>query len=163
MSNTDISALKKYAEELEKLANDHKIVDEFLKYCVRQMALRTLTRAVKLTPSKTGYLRRGWILEAKAKEPDAKEIKKFISDIRVERNGQEYSITLINNVEYAVYVNYGHKQKIGRYVPAIGKRLKEGWVTGKFFLERTEEWIKENKTRIIREEYEKFLRKHFER
>ena len=32
------------------------------------------------------------------------------------------------NVEYARFVEYGHKQEIGRFVPAIGKRLVEPWV-----------------------------------
>ena len=29
-------------------------------------------------------------------------------------------------MEYASYVEYGHRQEPGRYVPALGKRLKNG-------------------------------------
>lgn len=32
------------------------------------------------------------------------------------------------NVKYAPYVEFGHHQTPGRYVPAIGKRLKASWV-----------------------------------
>ena len=38
------------------------------------------------------------------------------------------------NVEYAPYVEFGHKQQKGRYVPAIGKRLVAGEVPAKPFL-----------------------------
>ncbi len=32
------------------------------------------------------------------------------------------------NVNYASFVEYGHKQTPGRYIPAIGKRLINPWV-----------------------------------
>ena len=35
-------------------------------------------------------------------------------------------------MEYASYVELGHKQQVGRYVSAIGKRLKQPWVRGYF-------------------------------
>lgn len=38
------------------------------------------------------------------------------------------------NVEYAAAVELGHHQEPGRYVPAIGKRLKKSFVPGKPFL-----------------------------
>jgi hypothetical protein len=31
-------------------------------------------------------------------------------------------------------VEYGHRQRPGRYVPALGKRLKASWVKGRFML-----------------------------
>lgn len=38
------------------------------------------------------------------------------------------------NVEYAPYVELGHHQEPGRYVPKIKKRLKKDWVPPKPFL-----------------------------
>ena len=38
------------------------------------------------------------------------------------------------NVYYAPYVELGHKQQPGRFVPKIKKRLKRSWVPGKPFL-----------------------------
>lgn len=38
------------------------------------------------------------------------------------------------NVEYAPFVELGHHQTPGRYVPAIGKRLKKSYVNPKPFL-----------------------------
>ena len=37
-------------------------------------------------------------------------------------------------VEYAPYVEFGHHQQVGRYVPEIGKRLVREFVPGKPFL-----------------------------
>ena len=36
--------------------------------------------------------------------------------------------------EYAPHVEYGHRQTPGRFVPAIGKRLKASYVPGQHFL-----------------------------
>lgn len=36
----------------------------------------------------------------------------------------EYRIYIGTNVEYAPYVEMGHKQQVGRFVPKLGKRLK---------------------------------------
>ena len=38
------------------------------------------------------------------------------------------------NVEYAPFVEFGHHQEPGRFVPAIGKRLVASYVPGKPFL-----------------------------
>lgn len=38
------------------------------------------------------------------------------------------------NIKYAPAVELGHHQEPGRYVPAIGKRLKRSFVPGKPFL-----------------------------
>ena len=46
----------------------------------------------------------------------------------------EKAVYIGTNVEYAPYVEYGHKQEVGRYVPAIGKRLKNPHVPAKPFL-----------------------------
>lgn len=46
------------------------------------------------------------------------------------------SIDVYNNTEYAAHVEWGHRQKPGRFVPAIGKRLKKGYVPGKKMLHR---------------------------
>jgi hypothetical protein len=52
----------------------------------------------------------------------------------IEQRGNEYVVTIINPTEYASYVEYGHRQRPGRYVPALGKRLKASWVKGRFML-----------------------------
>ena len=87
----------------------------------REIAARLLANVIKLTPvglgtfddngkrvKQGGTLRRGWSVE---KIKDGK-------------------YRVFNSVPYALYVEEGHKQTPGRYVPAIGRRLKEAWVPG---------------------------------
>ena len=60
----------------------------------------------------------------------------------IEKHGDQYTVTIINNLEYASYVEYGHRQTPGRYVPALGKTLKASWVPGKFMLTISEQQVK---------------------
>ena len=48
--------------------------------------------------------------------------------------GSEQKVIGGTLVNYAPYVELGHHQQVGRYVPAIGKRLVRPWVPGKPFL-----------------------------
>lgn len=59
----------------------------------------------------------------------------------IEKVGDTYTITVINPTEYASYVEYGHRQTPGRYVPALGKRLKVNWVKGRFMLTISEQEV----------------------
>ena len=70
------------------------------------------------TPVKTGDLRRSWQL-----------IGPIFS-------GADITIELRNSKNYASFVENGHRQAPGRYVPAIGKRLKVSWVPGQHFLQK---------------------------
>lgn len=55
-------------------------------------------------------------------------------------------------VEYAPYVEFGHHQQPGRYVPAIGKRLVKDYVEGKPYLTPSlEDHIDEYKNVILNE------------
>lgn len=45
-------------------------------------------------------------------------------------------VEVYNNSEYAMHVEYGHRQTPGRYVPAIGARLKNDFVKGEKMLHR---------------------------
>ena len=77
------------------------------------------------TPVKSGNLRKGW------------EVRKPIYA------GGGWNITFVNTREYARYVEYGHRQQPGKYVPAIGKRLKNAWVEGAFYNRKSAEQLQE--------------------
>ena len=61
-----------------------------------------------------------------------------------------YEVLLTNETEYAVYVNDGHRQKPGRFIPGYwegthfrydpnangGMVLRQPWVKGRFFVEK---------------------------
>lgn len=68
------------------------------------------------TPMNTGDLRRSWTLDPPNKA------------------GKAIEMELSNPLEYAEYIEYGHRQEVGRFVPAIGKRLKTPYVQGYYML-----------------------------
>ena len=49
-------------------------------------------------------------------------------------DGSQVTLLVGTNVYYAPFVELGHKQQPGRFVPKIKKRLKRSWVPGKPFL-----------------------------
>ena len=51
-----------------------------------------------------------------------------------EVNTHKKEVTIGTDVRYAPHVEDGHVQEVGRYVPAIGKRLKKDFVPAKPFL-----------------------------
>ena len=80
---------------------------------------------------KGGTLRRGWTVG------------------NVTKVGDTFKIEVINPVIYASYVEFGHRQKPGRYVPALGVKLKKSWVEGKFMLTISESDLEREAPAII--------------
>ena len=66
-----------------------------------------------------------------------------------------------NPVMYSSYVEYGHRQTPGRYVPAIGKRLKASWVEGKYMLKKSEQDLQSMQVGILERELEEFFKEYF--
>jgi hypothetical protein len=58
-------------------------------------------------------------------------------------------------------VEYGHRQEPGRFVPALGKRLKKSWVPGQFMMTITENEIKQNANKIVEAKFNKLLKEAF--
>lgn len=64
----------------------------------------------------------------------------------------KYTMAVGTDVEYAPYVELGHNQEPGRYVPAIKKRLVASHVNGKPYLRPAAENHLEELRNIIRTE-----------
>lgn len=75
--------------------------------------------------------------------------------------GNTYSIPVVNTASYASFVNDGHRQTPGRFVPAIGKRLVNNWVDGLFMAEKAENSVKRKSNRIVNRLVQKELEKVF--
>ena len=133
--NTD--ELKAFVEQLKKVATR-----DFIAELAKDVAARYLRRVVKNTPVDQGNLRRSW-------------------DVEVKEMSNGYEITVKNSAEYASYVEYGHRQTPGRYVPAIGKRLKKSWVDGVFFVTKSELEMEAQLPRIIENKMNKWLKEVF--
>lgn len=107
----DTITMDEFVRRLEELGLD---VDAFMDTEVKKLAAEAIKQVRNRTPWETGHLRRNIFVEI------------------VGGGTRNPGAHLYTNVFYAPYVEYGHRQKPGRYVPAIGKRLKKSWVTGKF-------------------------------
>lgn len=81
---------------------------------------------------------------------------------QVFKNGNMYSVEVINSTFYASYVEYGHRQTPGRFVPVLGKKLKRAWVPGRFMLTISENEIKENMDAILEKKLDNILKKVFD-
>lgn len=112
------------------------------------------------TVTQGGTLRRGWTskTEAEAQKGTVGSAEGYAMTLDVNKVGALYQIEVINPVNYASYVEYGHRQTPGRYVPAIGKRLKASWVEGRFFLTVSEEALKTAAPALLEKELETILK-----
>lgn len=67
----------------------------------------------------------------------------------VKKQGGTYSVKVFNSASYASYVNDGHRQRPGRFVPAIGKRLVRPWVPGQHMAELAEQKTRRSSKRLL--------------
>lgn len=113
-----------------------------------------------------GTLRRGWTAdteqEAAAGKGNGQEAGAFAQGLRVERVGNAYQITVRNPVSYASYVEYGHRQTPGRFVPQIGKRLRKAWTPGQFMLTLSIAELKNEAPQVLEKKLAQFIRRNFD-
>lgn len=138
----DFSGLKKLQERLNGLETEK---DLFMAKTAAGVAAIFLREVKKRTPvgkgtfEQTGMYKRG----QKKGQPKLKRISQGGVLRRgwyaghVERRGNVYITSVRNPVMYAPYVEYGHRQTPGRFVPAIGKQLKKSWVEGQFMMTKS--------------------------
>ena len=123
-----------------------------------------LRRVKSSTGKMGGTLRRGWTsrtheeAEKGSGTPDATMAAQYAQSLKINHTGNNLVIEIVNPVEYASYVEYGHRQTPGRYVPAIGKRLKHGWVAGKFMLTISEQEVQDIAPNVLQAKITKFLK-----
>ena len=141
----DVSELKAFSKKLESLAGSEK--ELFFQLAVKDLAGRLLALVIPRTPVRGGTLRRGWTAS--------------VDGLSITSAGGTYTIEIVNPVEYASYVEYGHRQTPGRYVPAIGKRLKASWVNGQFFLTLSEQELQGMAPSALQALLDRFLRTVF--
>lgn len=166
----DVSALKDFKQRLGTLTDSQ--VDAFMNRAVRECANWLLSLVIPRTPVGKvhgGTLRRGWLNntgnqagKGAGTNVSASQITARANSMNVERGKRgSYSVTVTNPVYYASYVEYGHRQTPGRYVPAIGKRLVKSWVEGQHFLKLSEEELREIAPEMLEELLNEFLRTVF--
>ena len=100
-----------------------------------------------------GTLRRGW-----TGGQQVSNVSAYAQGLPVNVMSNAHRINIINQVEYATYVEYGHRQTPGRYVPALGKRLKQSWVKGQFMMTDSVKELDAQAGNIVQRKLNKFLR-----
>lgn len=148
----DYKELEQLKEQILKFGDDQK-VDQFLESCAKELAARLLSKVIKRTPvgqypegsGKTGgTLRRGWTAN------QGGNAASYANSLRVTKQGNDYVIEIINPVEYASYVEFGHRT-----------RDHQGWVEGKFFLTISEDEIRRSAPQVLQRKLDKFLKECF--
>jgi len=143
-----------YSKEIEVVAKKdskhHKKGDTYMK-------------KVNLSGKMGGTLRRGWTsktheeAEQGSSSPTVEQAKAYADSLEIKHNGNLLIVEIVNPVEYASYVEYGHRQTVGRYVPELGKKLKQGWVRGQFMLTISEQEIQNIAPKVLESKIKKFL------
>ena len=122
----DNSQFEEFAKHVNAEISGGQLKNE-VKKSVKNVGETYKRNAEANTPVKTGDLRRSCQLNGPI------------------FSGADISIELRNGKNYASFVENGHRQTPGRYVPAIGKRLKASWVPGQHFLQKA---TKQNSNQI---------------
>lgn len=106
----------------------------------------------KVKGKQGGTLRRGWIAATQAEaesghgSPKADEITAYCNGLEISHSGGIYRIDIINPVEYAPYVEYGHRTA-----------SHKGWVPGHFMLTISEQEIQKDAPRVLESKIKRFL------
>lgn len=135
----NFQGFEKIKNNLEKLNQEQ--VDLFIDACAKELAARLLAKVIKRTPvgdypnssgKKGGTLRRGW---TGGKNSSAVA---YADSLTIHHFGDAYVIEIINPVEYASYVEFGHRTV-----------NHKGWVNGRFMLTISEQEIQQAAPAII--------------
>lgn len=145
MGNFNIDGLKKFRDELNKPQDP----DKFVEACAKELAARLLRMVVKRTPvgeypkssgKKGGTLRRGWTGEKRS------SAQNYADSLTVHHFGDTYVIEIVNPVEYASYVEYGHRTA-----------NHKGWVKGKFMMTISEQELEKIAPKVLENKIKKYL------
>jgi hypothetical protein len=138
-----------FQELLNNLEETQKNIDAFIESCAKELAARLLAKVIKRTPvgiypastgKKGGTLRRGWTANT------GNNAASYVSSLDVKKVGDAYEIEIVNPIEYASYVEFGHRTRGGK-----------GWVEGKFMLTISEDEIQASSQTILENKIKKEL------
>lgn len=148
MGNVNYKELQAFKNRVEKSLSDEQ-VDLFIQDCAKELAARLLAKVIKRTPvgvypkgtgKKGGTLRNGWTGGKNSNGAN------YAKSLNVTNSGGTYTIEIVNPVEYASYIEFGHR-----------KRGHKGWVKGRFMLTISEQEIQASASAILESKLKKKL------
>lgn len=157
----DYNQLKRLQKKMQKL--EKAKFDKFCEECAKELAARLLAKVIKRTPvgqypnsgKNGGTLRRGWTAkthaEAESGSGKGGNTLSFAQGLQVTKRGNVYELEVINPVEYAAYVEYGHRT-----------RDHKGWVKGRFMMTISADEVERQAPKIVEKKLMKFLGEVFD-
>lgn len=145
MGKFDFKQMEKLRDELNRLQDPQKFVEE----CTKELAARLLRLVIKRTPvgqyanstgKNGGTLRRGWTANKRA------PAKAYAESMEITKEGNVYKIEIVNPVEYASYVEYGHRTA-----------NHKGWVKGQFMMTISEQELQQMAPVILERKIRNYL------
>jgi hypothetical protein len=177
MSNTDFSELIEFRDKIAALGDEK--CEKFCEDCDKELAAMLLKKVVKKThvgvipkyidrkETKTvigaNGKKRKFLTAKAAKYQEiwngykGGTLRRGWTTSEISHQGDKHTINVINQVPYASYIEYGHTQQPGRYVPAIGRKLKKGWFKGQFMLTKSVKELKPKAQGIVDRKLNEFL------
>lgn len=132
------SQFRKLRDNFSKLSDEY---EAWLQSFLLNEANRFMALVKPLTPVDTGDLRNHWKIG------------------KIFRQGDMICVEIINPMEYASFVEWGHKQTPGRYVPQIGKKLVKDWVEGAHMMQISLDRIYAEMPARFNSEFTKWLKR----
>lgn len=155
----DYRQLQKIRNNLDRL--ERMDMNKFCQDVSKELAARLLALVIPRTPvgrypkssgKKGGTLRRGWTARTagEAATGSTMDAKAYAAALPVSRQGRNFYVQVINPVEYASYVEFGHRTRGGK-----------GWVNGQYFLTLSEHDLERLTPELIERKLEALLREVF--
>ncbi|MCK1998921.1 HK97 gp10 family phage protein [Psychrobacillus psychrodurans] len=145
--STDFRQLKRLQKKMEKLQSGD--FDKFCEEAAKELSARLLGKVIRRTPVDDGVLRRGWTVQTESQAQaggNPKNVKAYAESLIVTKVGNTYEIEVINPVNYASYVEFGHRTA-----------NHAGWVNGRFMLTISEQELDAQAPKILEKKLMKFL------
>lgn len=156
MLKADGKQLKNYIKQLKSFNDKNNVSDIIGKKITTQL----LNLSINNTP--TGKVP-NWISDktynkywANYREGELRRAWTFSIDDTSDGN---FKARVFNPMSYAKYVEYGHRQDVGRYVGSIERRLVNSWVDGTFMMSNAENEIEQKKDTFIKNQLDIICKK----
>ncbi|MBM6986255.1 MAG: HK97 gp10 family phage protein [Acidaminococcaceae bacterium] len=144
----DLSGLDEWQEKLEKAAGPAG-VEAGCRTAVGRMAAVYLDEAKKNTPVSGKIIRIIDKRHNRVYTSNTEHMRRSWGAGRIVKLRRAFSVRVFNSASYASYVNDGHRQHAGRFVPVLGKRLKKSYVEGLYMAEKAEHKLKRDTPAIL--------------
>lgn len=128
MGKFDMRGMKELKKQLNKLQDPNAFVEA----CAKELAQRLYRELIQNTPYITHTLQQGWSIG------------------NVQKCNGGYMVEIVNPVEYASYVNYGHRTV---------KKDGYGWSPGLFFVDKATGNVEKMSKPLLKKRMNEYLGK----